>query len=254
MILFQDNILKLIDSFTIDTLPHSILIKGDVGSGKHMIASYISEKFNLEYVNITNNINLDTINDIYLSNQLTAYVIEVDNLSIKEQNTILKLLEEPSITAFLLLLSSNNMILTTVENRCYKIKLNTYTKDQLSKFIFDNVDLILSIAKTPGQALDLQGEDIAGMYELANKIFQHIRTSNFSNVLSISNKFKFDEKTKNGFSVDNFSLVLLSVAQTLDPTVYSITNQYINDLNIPKVKKQQIFEQYLLNLKYKWTN
>ena len=193
MILFQDNILKLIDSFTIDTLPHSILIKGDVGSGKHMIASYISEKFNLEYVNITDNINLDTINDIYLSNQLTAYVIEIDKLSIKEQNTILKLLEEPSITAFLLLLSSNNMVLTTVENRCYKIKLNTYTKDQLSNFIFDNVDLILSIAKTPGQALDLQGEDIAGMYELANKIFQHVRTSNFSNVLSISNRFKFDE-------------------------------------------------------------
>ena len=154
MILFQDNILKLIDSFTIDTLPHSILIKGAVGSGKHMIASYISEKFNLEYINITNNINLDTINDIYLSNQLTAYVIEVDKLSIKEQNTILKLLEEPSITAFLLLLSSNNMILTTVENRCYKIKLNTYTKDQLSNFIFDNVDLILSIANNNAIAVN----------------------------------------------------------------------------------------------------
>ena len=47
---YQSHIFNYIDN---KKLPHSIIISGDRGCGKHSLLYYISDKFNLEIEDIT---------------------------------------------------------------------------------------------------------------------------------------------------------------------------------------------------------
>lgn len=252
MILYQDNILDHINTFTLDTLPHTILIKGDVGSGKHLISNYISDKFGLEQVDITNNLNLDMIMNIYLTTQPKCYIINSDDISVKEQNVILKLLEEPNSITFVILLSSIENLLDTIKNRCYLIKLNPYTKEQLKSFTkncsFE--DILLPVCTTPGQVLEYINEDFESMYEFANRVFLHIKTANVANILTIPNKVYFTDKLENKYNIMLFSKLLLFIAKKQLYDVYILTNNYYKELFIPHVNKKNLFEKYLMELKY----
>ena len=48
MIKGQSKLLNIVNNFTLDTLPHTILLEGLKGSGKHSIVSYIADKLNLQ--------------------------------------------------------------------------------------------------------------------------------------------------------------------------------------------------------------
>ena len=48
----------------IDALPKSLILLGEFGSGKHLISEYISSKFNLTSIDITNDLTYDTLEDI----------------------------------------------------------------------------------------------------------------------------------------------------------------------------------------------
>ena len=47
MIYCQEKVLSTIDKFNLDTLPRTILLEGQKGSGRHMIINHIARKFNL---------------------------------------------------------------------------------------------------------------------------------------------------------------------------------------------------------------
>lgn len=255
MIFFQDKLLNIINSFNLNTLPHTILIGGEYGSGKHTIANYISSRFDLSLLDITDNLNNDTITEIYTSNIPSFYLIDSDQISIKDQNTILKFLEEPCSNAFILVLNSNGLLLDTIQNRCFRLKLGIYSRRMLETFAlgFENDQLILDVARTPGQVIDYMNEDFKGMYEFAQLLFKHIRTANFSNCLTISNKISFNgEDDKSKYSINTFSRILLYLSTTLDTVTYKYTNILLNDLQIPKINKRLIFESFLLNLKYRY--
>lgn len=250
-ILFQDDVLRHIDSFTIETFPHTVLLKGSVGSGKHLVGSYIANKFNAELVDITENLDFDTITEISLSPIIRFYLINADSISVKEQNVILKLLEEPGSFAYILMLTSTGNLLETIISRCYEIKLSNYSKDNLSTFLHGNEDsTILDIAETPGQIKELIDNDFKSMVEFSDKIFFHIKTANLSNCLTIPNKIKFSDSDSGEFPVDIFVKVLSKVSIKYGFKVYNLTRSLYNDLYIPKVNKKLLFENYLINLKY----
>ena len=253
MIKYQDNIINLIDSFTIDTFPRTVLFMGESGSGRHSIINYAASKLGFEITDITDSISLDTVNEIYMTTQLHGYTIDIDSISIKEQNVILKLLEEPPVTSFIFLLSSS-MVLSTVLNRCYVIKMNTYSKDELEEFVEDkdNKHLILAVANTPGQVMEFQKENFSEMYLFANKIFKYIKTANVSNILSIPNKmyFTIKEKSEDKFDIILFSKLLLFLSKVVSPNVYVRTDKLLFDMRISNVSKKPLFENYLLDIKY----
>ena len=64
-IIGQTKLINRINSFTIDSLPHSILMIGDLGCGKHTLCKYIADKFGLEISILkrqkTKNITVNTI-------------------------------------------------------------------------------------------------------------------------------------------------------------------------------------------------
>lgn len=255
-ILYQDKLLSHINRFTINTLPHTILLKGHQGSGKHLVCNYISDYFNLPLVDITEELNLEKITEIYLSPLPQMYLIDSDKISVKEQNIILKFLEEPSNLIFIVLLNSNNLLLDTIKNRCYNLDLQRYTKDNLKTFLTSDItdqsllNLIIEISKTPGDVIKFSNVNFIDMYNFANKIFQYIKTANLSNCLTISNKLYFDNFIDNNYNVDLFCKVLLHISKSISPNIYILTNELNNALFIPHINKKLLFEKYIINLKY----
>ena len=165
----QESLISLIDSKNRDTFPRSVILLGQRGSGKHLITNYIGSKLNYSVVDITDKLDLEFITSLYLKPEPNIYVIEMKKLTIREQNMILKFLEEPLKNAYIILLAEvKNQMLDTIVNRCQIWTLKPYAKELLSEFT-DNKQ-ILSIAKTPGMLLELETVDIADVILLCKKI------------------------------------------------------------------------------------
>lgn len=254
----QEKLLTLIDSFDLDTLPRSIILVGEYGSGKHSVVKYIQDSLKLNSINITKSLNLQTIIDINEKPTPCIYFIECNSISEKEQNTILKLIEEPLRNAYIILLSENKYsLLPTVLNRCQVFELAPYSKEILTQFISSTCDesLLLEIGKTPGQIKELQSYNIKEIIDLGNKIFDKIKVANFANILTISNKLSFkDEKDKINFDIFiNVLLYCIKEKITLNTesnyNVYTLTKELCSNSHLPNINKKYLFENYLTNLK-----
>ena len=60
----QDKLLNFITSNNISTIPRTILLEGENGSGKHTICNFISEVYKLELEDITSNLTYEKIEQI----------------------------------------------------------------------------------------------------------------------------------------------------------------------------------------------
>ena len=259
MIIGQDKLLNKLDKFTLDTLPRTILLEGLKGSGKHEIIKYVANKLNLIVEDISNELTLETIENITTRVEPYIYIIDTTSLTERNENKILKFLEEPLKNAYIFLTCTNKYnLIETIRNRCYIITLEKYSKEVLNTFISqDNSQkqLILEIAETPGDIKELQYHDIQSAVDLCDKILSKIESANFANTLTLTNNIAFkDEKDK--FNVDLFFRLLLFIARdrvvkNLDKSfiAYNITKDYYNRTFIKNINKKYLFENYLFNLK-----
>ena len=210
----QEKILSMINNSTLDTFPNSLILLGEKGSGKHSLTNLISEHLHLQIVDISEKLTQEMIDEIYMKPEPYIYVISSDKLNIKNQNSILKFLEEPLKNSYIILLVENkNMLLPTIINRCQIWQLEKYTKEQLKTLLGKNQDEnILDVVTTPGdiEMMSHVNNNYDEMLLLCEKIVDKIPVASFSNVLSISDKIKFTEKDKNnenkydlGFTCDN---------------------------------------------------
>jgi replication-associated recombination protein RarA len=249
----QDRIINKIENITISSLPHSLILLGDKGSGRHTIVSLIADKLNLTVIDITNDITQETIENAYFRSEPYIYLIDSDNITVKQENMILKFLEEPLKNSFIIILCRNsNSVLPTIWNRCFTWQLNRYTKDTL-KYFTDN-ELILQIATTPGQVIELENaSNLDQMIDLSNKIINKISLANFSNILTIPDKIAFNNE-QNKFDIDLFIKILLYCVEgriiKVDKReyilLYQLTHKLYSDSFIPHINKKNIFENYLL--------
>lgn len=201
MFVGQKKLLKLADNAQLDSWPSTSVFYGDMGCGKHLLLKYISEKLGLVTLDLTRIIDQEVIEQIYQKPEPAIYYFESDKLSIKQQNMILKFIEEPLKGSFIVILCDNkSKLLDTVWNRCRVFTFEAYTKEELNQFIENHSDkdeYILSIATTPGQVKMLAGYNIDEMLSLADKMFDKMGKASFSNTLTISDKLAFkDEKDK----------------------------------------------------------
>ena len=255
----QTNLIARLKSYTIATLPHSIILCGDSGCGKHTLVSELSKYFNLDVNYITDNISLESIEDISENKTPAFYVIEANNITEKQQNVILKFLEEPSALVYIIILcESNSQLLETVLNRCVIFEFESYTYQELLQFITDDdVDknLILTLCNTPGRIKQVNSKTLQSMNDLCLKIIDKIASANYSNTLSISNKINYD-KNFDKFDVKVFMNCLLhnilnkyiETPNSLLYKYYNIVNKYSNRLNDSRLNKEMIIEQTLSDL------
>ncbi len=257
MITGQERICNLIDRLNLDTFPRSLMLVGPIGSGKHLICDYIASKFNLTIFDITKELELETIEEIYQRVQPYLYLIKINELSVKEENLILKFLEEPLKNSYIILLAETDLgILPTVLNRCQLWYLQNYKKEFLQTFLTVDNPLILDIAVTPGQVKNLCSSPFNEMVELADKIIDKIEIASLPNTLTLSNKLAWkDEKDK--YEVRVFLLILLSritikwkfINDLRYVSAYQLTYQLHQNMLIKNVDGKALFEQYLINLR-----
>ena len=241
-----------------DTFPRTTLLLGDYGSGKHSIVKYIGEKFGCEIEDISHNLSLEYIETINQRVEPMIYLIDAKELNVRNENVILKFLEEPLKNAFIVVLSENRYsIIPTVLNRCQVWELATYGCDFLRTFIDDgstNSSTLLKVANTPGKVIEYQLCPLDDMLSLAHKIFTNIGRANFANALTLSRFLAFkNEKDKYEFNL--FVDVLLLVCKELylkkqvSVEAYILTNRLNNNKYIFNIDKKSLFEHYLVELK-----
>jgi replication-associated recombination protein RarA len=259
MVKGQEKLCERIDSLTLDSFPRTLMLLGEYGSGKHTLVNYIKDKFNLEIEDISNNLTLEHIDEITHRVSPMIYLINSKDLTIKNENVILKFLEEPLKNALIIVLSETKYnIIPTILNRCQVWELATYEQDFLRSFITDlsvDVSTLLRVANTPGKVIEYQSYPINNMIELAHKIFNNIARANVSNVLTLSRHLAFKNE-KDKFDFNLFLDVLLIVSRDLCgqnfPTcyaIYSLTSKLNNNKYIFNIDKKSLFEHYLIELK-----
>lgn len=238
-----------------DNFPRTLLLLGEYGSGKHLIVNYVADRFNLEIEDISDTLTLEKIDNITQQVSPKIYVINSSKLTVKNENVILKFLEEPLKNAYIIVLCEHKSnIIPTVWNRCQVWKLDVYERDFLSTFATQNNEQLIKVANTPGKVIEYQHYPLKEMFDLAYKIFNSIKRANFANVLTISRFIAFkNEKDKYDFNL--FLDILLIVSRELFLTsvissdIYQLTNKLNNDKYIFNIDKKALFEHYLIELK-----
>lgn len=257
MVVGQEKICNLITNATLDDFPRSLMLVGPRGGGKHLVCKYIADKFNLTTVDLTDQLDLETIEELYNRVEPYLYIIRVNEISVKEENTILKFLEEPLKNSFIVLVAETDMgILQTILNRCQIWHLQNYTREYLASFVGEGNPYILEIAHTPGQVIELCKIDFSSMIELADKIVDKISMASITNTLTLSNKvgFKGDPDKPD---IKLFVDVLLSRVATRCKLssdsryvkCYHLTNQLQRNINIKNLDCKALFENYLIELR-----
>lgn len=250
----QLKLINQINNYTYSSLPHSILLLGKKGSGKHTLASYIANKFNLSLIDITEKVLEEDLNNYYISATQLLLLIDLNSITEKEQNKLLKLVEEPPLNCYIALLcNSKDLVLQTLTHRCTELLLENYSKEELQQFTDKEIDT--DIFQTPGQIINFNFNTLKDTLELVDKIINKIDKANFANTLTITNKFNFkDEYDK--IDLDIFVNALLNKLilrykednNTLYKNYYIITSEFAKKLNNSRLNKQVLVDNYLVKM------
>lgn len=259
MIKGQDKVLSKLFSFSLDTMPHSIILEGKNGSGRKTTVKDISEKFGLKLLDITSNISLDIIEDALLSPIPTMYMIDSDDIGIREQNILLKFLEEPLKGSYITIITTKlSSLLQTVQNRCQIVQFSPYSKEFLTDFLTDKSRTdVIEYAETPGQVIEYESQNMSEIVNLCYKIVASISVASFPNTLTISNKIAF-KKDEKGIPVNLFFKVMTATIRktyisnngNLLVQFYRLTEDTFNTIDKSNsINKKWVFENYLIKLK-----
>jgi replication-associated recombination protein RarA len=264
----QDKLTKQINTYTLDTFPHSVILLGPKGCGKHTLVNEIAGNLHLNVVYITESISINDIDQFMIKPEPYIYVFDANVLSIKQQNVILKFVEEPLKNAYIIILcETKRQLIDTVLNRCIIWTFETYSKETLRTCTFVNKvsDIVLELSNTPGDIIELSlyeaeiPDTINKMIQLSNKLLTSSKRATVANILTVADKCYYKESDKDNvkFNFNIFLKVLMYVIQKnlVDNgskelyNVYNRTNQLYNDCFIPNINKQYLFESYLLDMK-----
>lgn len=259
----QKKILSKLNSSTYDGFPNSLILVGEIGCGKHTLCDELHNKypdFNMMYV--SDKMNYDFVESCYLNVTPTFYVIDADKLSVREQNVILKLFEEPPQNVKIILLASDTGgLLNTITNRATIWEFEKYSDGELRQFLSDGDDTVLKYARTPGQVKTMTSDKLHKMVDLAQLMIDKIDKAYVPNVLSIGDKFDFKELSGDKFNVNVFIKVLkrvivhnMETERLMDTKhnlvgAYFVACTYADTLHIQNINKRYSFDKFLLDFK-----
>ena len=257
MIIGQEKICSRIDSLSLDSFPRTLMLVGPRGGGKHLITKYISDKFNLTMIDITTTLDQTSIEELYNRVEPYLYIIRANELSVKEENTILKFLEEPLKNSYIVLLAETDIgILPTILNRCQIWYLQNYTKEFLRTFLTTGDEYVLNVANTPGQVKELLETPFNDMLQLCDTIITKIHVASVANTLTLSNRMKFKNETSK-YDLTIFINILLErlvevCKNNADPKytkAYMLTSELSKKIAIKNLDTKALFEKYLIQLR-----
>lgn len=251
-----------ISAYTPTTLPHSILLVGKEGSGKHVISAFIANTINLPLIDISNNLSEELISNIYLCATPRLYQVDLREITANDQNILLKLFEEPPTNAFVVLLANNTFnVLPTLLNRGILFSINNYDKNTLKKYCEGRGVEIDSyylggVVETPGDIQKVYSYNVVlpAIKELADKMIDKLHVATFANTLTIINKLNFkDEYDK--IDVDFFLKTLyvesaekFMTGEKNASTIFSIVHKTLNRVVDTRFNKRLLISNMLCEM------
>ena len=256
-IIGQSKLVSVIDSFTKQTLPKTMLFIGPSGCGKHTVAKYLAERLDLDVVNIEESVTADELDSYLLKTIDTLYIIDLNKFSEKQQNQFLKFIEEPSKSVYIALLANSEVgVLPTVINRCSKYFFDSYSKEELEQILNTSVnELAFNIFHTPGKLLNLTDTSFKDLLALGEKVVEKIGQVTYGNALIISTRINY----KDLYSKVDFNL-FFDVVEYLaledfknnnnkqSLTVFEITNKFKQYATQQNLLKETLMLNYLTTL------
>ena len=257
-IIGQNKLLNIIDSYyTRQALPKTLLFVGSAGCGKRTMSKYIAEKFELNFIEIDEDVTAADLEEYLYSTIDTMYLIDLNKFSEKQQNQFLKFIEEPTKSVYITLVTNSEVnVLNTVLNRCTKHYFEPYTKEQITQITNTSVEeLAFQIFKTPGKLLNLTDTSFKAIIELAEKVVHKIGFATYPNALVISTKINYkDLYDKIDFNLffDAVEYLALedykSSASKQSFTVFNVTNQFKQYATQANFIKEILMLNYLTTL------
>ena len=253
----QESIKSRLFSQSLAELPNSMLFLGEKGCGKHTLSNEVATHFELPLLDITNNISFESIEQIYLNPLQAFYLINMDEVSERQQNALLKFIEEPLPNSHIILISSSKVsLLETIVNRCVVYDFIPYQKEELKQFIKEgNEEDILSLCTTPGQILNMNVQTLSGLHSLCDNMVANMGKANYPNALFIAKKINYkDEYDKFDFNVflncykQHLLKAYLTTNSVLYFDLYNIVVKESELLRINNINKEYFMEHLITKL------
>ena len=253
----QAKLLAKLKSYSLATLPHSILLLGEQGCGKHTLVKELEKHYKMSAIDISESLELETLQDINTCANSHFYIIDMNKINEKQQNVILKFLEEPTSNTYIVLLStSKSILLETIINRCVVFEFAPYSSNELMQFLpfEEGVEVLVEYCHTPGQVLSTSIEKIKSLVDFCDNIAQNVGKARFPNIFKISTKF--NKEDENSFDVDLFYNVLLerlyrSFSETQNVVykdMYNITSSALKKHNDSRLNQELIIDSLVMEL------
>lgn len=196
----QEKLVKALEGYTLETAPKTILFLGQSGCGKSWIANAFAKQLDLEVVVVQPDSTAEKLIEYYQCPINKMYLIDLKDITEKDQNKFLKFIEEPSKTMNIILMAESTVgILPTILNRCVKYVFEPYTPKQLKQFdwaVNCSEEIAYEICKTPGQLLELSADNLDQALGLCRAIVSSVDKANYANTLSIVTKINLKDDAK----------------------------------------------------------
>lgn len=212
-----DNLETLVQK---QEFPRFSILCAPNGFGKKTLCRYIAKKAQLDIVFYENTMEeLRKCMDLaYTYTQPIMIVLcDGDSMHISAKNSILKLVEEPPLNTYIVLLSqSKELLLDTIRTRGPVFEFTQYSEQELQEYceqVFPTKpkevkEELCKICLCPGEILEYESVDTKALKDYCNLILDRVFDNELSGVLKIPASF-FVKESKPELKANNFPYTLV---------------------------------------------
>lgn len=249
----QSNLIAKLKSYSITTLPHSILLVGEKGCGKHTLIKELETFYKMSAFDITDSISFEAIQEINTCPVSHFYIIDMTKITEKQQNVILKFLEEPTSSTYIILITtSKSILLDTIINRCVTFEFEPYSQAQLTGFLpfVEDAEMLVKYCHTPGQVISTEVEKIKELLKLCDNIISNVGKARYPNVLKISQKFKEDDNLDLFYSIllEKLLEAFSSTGETKYKEMFYVTSKALKKHNNIRFNQELLLDSLMIEL------
>lgn len=169
--------------------PRTLIIAGGRHCGKQLLAETAIARLLKADVYKPTDLKVDSIRDIIenstaLTNKRIYLLTDAHEMTNQAQNALLKLSEEPSPLAYIIMTTDNpDQLLPTILSRSITLNMDPYTQEELSMFTQD--EILLRMCESPGQIKNYEMMNYRSVFDHCEKVADNIGNISAANVFNI---------------------------------------------------------------------
>lgn len=267
MIIGQKKLLNTLDTFIQTSFPRFIILSGERGSGRRLVAEEVTKKLDATLVECETKV--DAVREVialaYKVSRPTLYLIpNADKMSLAAKNALLKVTEEPPKRAyFIITVSDLNNILTTLKSRATVLKMDEYTfmdkeewvKENIPHYSEEEINILLAICNNFSEMDLLCNYGVSEFYDFCCLTAEHIGSNNPANAMKIALKLKLKDDAE-GYDPCLFMRTIIYIFSQWvkeEPSIDYVeaiksTSKYLTELNITGVSKAATLDMWILEM------